>query len=77
MSTAVGAVSFGVSLSLIGLSNSFSTLSVTMALYGFTMGIMDVSMNSCGIMTEIVAGFSMSDYYYYLSLLISLKLLMY
>jgi MFS family permease len=52
----IGAWMFIASLPLIPLSNSFGLLVFFMFTYGFTMGIMDISMNNCGILTEIVAG---------------------
>jgi uncharacterized oligopeptide transporter (OPT) family protein len=51
----LGAMTFGLSLPLIPLAPSFVTLTVVNSVFGLTMGIMDVSMNSCGVMTEIVS----------------------
>lgn len=52
----LGAMSFGISLSFIPLANSLGLLIFTMFIYGWSMGIMDISMNSGAILTEIVAG---------------------
>lgn len=56
LSMYTGAMGFGISLSFIPLSDSLGMLIFTMLLYGCTMGVMDISMNSCAILTEIVAG---------------------
>ena len=56
ISVSIGALSFGITLSFIPLSTSLGVLIVTMLVYGCSMGIMDISMNSCAILTEIVAG---------------------
>jgi len=55
----LGAILFGISLSLIPLSFSHISLIITMSTYGLSMGIMDISMNSSAILTEIVAGKSL------------------
>lgn len=51
-----GALGFGISLSFIPQSTSLGVLIFTMLIYGCTMGVMDISMNSGAILTEIVAG---------------------
>jgi MFS family permease len=55
-SMCLGALGFGISLSFIPLATTLGLLIFTMLLYGCTMGIMDISMNSGAILTEIVAG---------------------
>ena len=52
----IGAIFFGVTLSFIPLANSLGLLIFTMLVYGSFMGIMDISMNSGAILTEIVEG---------------------
>eukprot|EP01031_Cornospumella_fuschlensis_P031962 gene31962-38646_t len=52
----LGAWTFIASLPLIGLVEGFGLLTAVMFSFGFTMGIMDISMNNCAILTEIVAG---------------------
>jgi MFS family permease len=53
-STMIAGLLLCCSLPGISLSNSFPLLIFTMFIFGFTMGIMDVSMNASGITTEIV-----------------------
>ena len=55
-STYIGSIIFGLSINGIAQTNSFVMLMITLFTYGWTMGIMDVSMNSAGIPAEIVAG---------------------
>ncbi|RYH12479.1 MFS transporter, partial [archaeon] len=52
----LGAWSFIASLPFIALVNGFGLLTAVMFTFGFTMGLMDISMNNCAILTEIVAG---------------------
>jgi MFS family permease len=56
VSTYIGAISFGISLSFIPFAPNLGLLILTMFIYGWSMGIMDISMNSSAILTEIVAG---------------------
>ncbi len=55
----VGALTYGISLSFIPLAGTYYSLVLTMLFFGLTMGVMDISMNSCAILTEIVAGRSL------------------
>ncbi len=54
-STLFGALWFGFSLPLIPLSPTLPILCASMSSFGFGLGVMDVSMNSCGVLTEVVA----------------------
>ncbi len=56
ITTTLGAWTFIFSLPLIALANSLGLLIFFMFIFGFCMGIMDVSMNNSAILTEIVAG---------------------
>lgn len=55
VTTIIGQWSFIGSLPFIALANSFGLLTFVMFVYGFAMGIMDISMNNSAILTEIVA----------------------
>lgn len=52
----IGAWLFIISLPLLSFPQSFGLLTFVMFNFGFSMGIMDISMNNCAILTEIVAG---------------------
>lgn len=54
-STLFGAVIFGLSMPLVSLSKTIVLFTLSLFLFGYFEGIMDVSMNSCGVMTEFVA----------------------
>jgi len=54
--TVIGAWTFIATLPIISFANSFGLLVFFMFLFGFCMGIMDISMNNSAILTEIVAG---------------------
>lgn len=54
-STLLGAVIFGLSMPLVSLSKTIVLFTLSLFLFGYFEGIMDVSMNSCGVMTELVA----------------------
>jgi MFS family permease len=55
LATLIGAVTFAISLPFIAFANAYGLLVVAMFAFGGTMGLMDVSMNACAILTEIVA----------------------
>lgn len=63
-STIFSAILFGGSLPLIALAPNLGILIVTLFLFGFTEGIMDVSMNSAAVLTEIVASFPILGSYH-------------
>jgi MFS family permease len=54
-STLLGAATFSLSLPFISFARSLVVLVIAMFMFGGTMGLMDVSMNSCAVLTEIVA----------------------
>ena len=54
-STLVGAIAFGASMSLVAISKNIVFFTLSLFVFGYSEGIMDVSMNSCGVLTEIVA----------------------
>lgn len=56
MPTIFGAVVFISSLIAVAFSTDFVTLCLAMLYFGFTMGVMDVSMNASGITTETMYG---------------------
>lgn len=54
-STLIGALLFGSSMSLVALSKTIVLFTLSLFIFGYSEGIMDVSMNSCGVITEILA----------------------
>ncbi len=52
----LGAWTFIIALPIIAIPDNFAFLTCVMFNYGLCMGIMDISMNNCAILTEIVAG---------------------
>jgi len=56
VSTFIGAVGLSIMLPFIPCASTLLALIATMFVYGFAMGLMDISMNSSAILTEVVAG---------------------
>ena len=54
-STFIGALIFGISMPLVAYSKNIIVFTLSLFLFGYFQGIMDVSMNSCGVLTEVVS----------------------
>lgn len=55
-STLIGAIAFVLSFPIMTLHIHISLVFLAMLTFGFTMGTMDVSMNACAVVAELVAG---------------------
>jgi len=62
--TFIGAFFFCTSLALIPMSRDAVELSLTFSYFGITEGVMDVSMNSCAVLTETVRGLPLMGSYH-------------